>query len=94
MRHVLTNPLVAVNEPQLRLNLRHDSILLHIVKQMHSSNCHAGKRIIADVPGHTLPDGGTIPPEVVVTNQRPDIVMIDEKTGDFELFELKAVLTI
>ena len=35
-----------------------------------------------------MPDGGTIPPEVAVTNQRLDIVMIDEKTGDFELFEL------
>ena len=86
MRHVLTHCPVAVN--QLRLNLRHDSILLHIVKQIHASNSQPGKRIIADVKGHTLPDGGTIPPEVVVTGQRPDIVLIDEKSGDFELFEL------
>jgi hypothetical protein len=88
MRHVLSNCNVAVQEPQLRLNLRHDSILLHIVKQMRASNSHPGKRIIADVKDFALPNGGTIPPEVLVTGLRPDLVLIDEKSGDFEIFEL------
>ena len=62
--------------------------MLHIVKQIEASKTHAGKRIYADVPGHTLPDGSTIPPETYVTNKRPDLVMVDEKSGDVELFEL------
>ena len=88
MRHVLSNCNVAVQEPQLRFNLRHDPILLHIVKQMLARNAHPGKRIIADVKDHSLPNGGTIPPEVMVSGLRPDLVMIDEKSGDFEIFEL------
>ena len=88
LRHTLTGCPVAVDKPQCRYDLRHDSILLHIVKQMHASKSQSGKRIIADVTDFKLPDGGTIPPEVIVTNKRPDIVLIDEKTGDCELFEL------
>ena len=34
-----------------------------------------------DVAGYELPGGGTVPPEIVVTRQRPDLVLIDEKTG-------------
>ena len=85
---LITGCPVAVDKPQCRYDLRHDSILLHIVKQMHASKTHSGKRIIADVADFKLPDGGTIPPEIVVTNKRPDIVLVDEKTGDVELFEL------
>ena len=62
--------------------------MLHIVKQMRASKHHSNKRIIADVPGYRLPDGGTIPPELVVTNKKPDIVLIDEKSNKVELFEL------
>ena len=49
---------------------------------------HSGKRIIADVPGFCLPDGGTGPPERLVTLRKPDIVMIDEKNNAVQLFEL------
>ena len=86
MRHALSNCDTALN--QGRLTFRHDSILLHIVKQMRASKHHSNKRIIADVPGYRLPDGGTIPPELVVTNKKPDIVLIDEKSKKVELFEL------
>ena len=82
--HVLPWCQVAVK--QKRLDLRHDSVLRHIVKQLHASKCK--KRIIADVPGHKLPDEGTIPPELVVTVQRPDLVLIDKDTGDVDLYEL------
>ena len=79
---------------QLRFNLRHDSILLHIVKQVRASKQHSGKRIIADVPGFQLPDGGTIPPEILVTGMKPDIVLIEEKTNSVELLSLQAALTV
>ena len=88
MRHVLSNCHIAIHEPQLRLNLRHDSILLHIGKQMHACNSHPGKRIIADVKDYSLPDGGTIPPEVLVTCLRSHLVLIGEESGDIEIFEL------
>ena len=86
LHHALSNCQVAVK--QERYNLRHDSILLHIVRQIEASKTHAGKRIYADVHGHSLPDGSTIPPETYVTNKKPDLVMVDEKSGDVELFEL------
>ena len=86
MYHVLTGCAVALN--QKRFDLRHNSILLHIAKQMRENKSHSDKRILADVPGFQLPDGGTIPPEIFVTQKKPDIVMIDEKSGEIELFEL------
>ena len=86
MRHALNSCSKALD--QGRFTFRHDSILLHIVKQIRASKQHEGKRLIADLPGYRLPDGGTIPPELVVTNQKPDIVLIEEKTDNVELFEL------
>ena len=31
----------------------------------------------ADIPSHTLPGGGTVPPPLLVTAQTPDLVIID-----------------
>ena len=47
-----------------------------------------GKRIIADVPGHRLPDGGTAPPELVPTTMRPDILAIDPVSAEVNLCDL------
>ena len=30
----------------------------------------------------------TVPPEILVTRRKPDVVLVDEKTGDVELYEL------
>lgn len=68
--------------------LRRDSILLRIVEQMQASNSHPDKRIIADMRDYSLPNGGTILPEVLDTCLRPDLVLIEEKTCDIETFEL------
>ena len=64
LRHTLTGCSVAVDKPQFRYDLRHDSILLHIMKQMHASKSQSGKRMNADidVTDFKLPGGGTIPP--------------------------------
>ena len=32
--------------------------------------------VYSDLPGHTAPGGGYIPPELCVTSQKPDIVII------------------
>lgn len=44
--------------------------------------------MLTSLANYGLPHGGTIPPQLYVTDKKPDIVMIDEKSGDFELFEL------
>ena len=84
MYHCLTGCGVAVN--QGRFLFRHDSILLHIAKQLKASKCK--KRVIADVRGHKLQPEGTIPPDIVVTLQRPDLVLIDRESKTIELYEL------
>ena len=41
-----------------------------------------------DIEGHQTQDGGTIPPEVAVTNLKPDIVIIDKRRKSVHIFEL------
>jgi hypothetical protein len=43
--------------------------------------------IYADLPGLTL-NGGTIPPDVLVTSERPDLVFLDRSSKSIDLFEL------
>ena len=42
----------------------------------------------SDLPGHTAPGGGSIPPELCVTSQKPDIVIIDNHMKAIHLYEL------
>ena len=42
----------------------------------------------SDLPGHTAPGGGSIPPELCVTAQKPDIVIIDNHKKAIHLYEL------
>ena len=42
--------------------------------------------IYADIPSHTLPGGGTVPPNLRVTAQKSDLVIIDRME---ELLKLK-----
>ena len=64
-----------------------NSILLHLVEHMPENNAHSDMRILAaNLPGFQLPDGGSVPPESLVTNKKLDKVMIDETSGDVELF--------
>ena len=84
MLRVLTNCKTALD--QKRLDFRHNSILLHLAKQLTASGCK--KRITAYVAGYELPSGGTVPPEVLVTNARPDLVLIDSDAKSIELYEL------
>ena len=43
--------------------------------------------ILADLPGLWL-NGGTVPPDILVTNFRPDLVIINRKDKKIELMEL------
>ena len=41
----------------------------------------------SDIPGYTV-GNGSIPPEICNTNQKPDIVLIDDKRKTLHIFEL------
>ena len=86
LHHALNHCQTALS--QERYNLRHNSVLLHILRQIEASKSHSGKRIYADLQGHSLPGGGTIPPEIYVTPKEPDLVLVDDEKKVIELFEL------
>ena len=69
---------------QGRLTWRHDGIVNYIAQSVDTSKF----TIYADVPEFNTPAGGTIPPSLTVTSDKPDIVIIDEKTKAVAIFEL------
>ena len=82
--HVLNGCKVALE--QKRYNFRHDSIIKYI------SKCIDPKfQLYCDINGKTTTAGGTIPPSVIVTNLKPDIVILDG--GSINIFELTCPFT-
>jgi hypothetical protein len=48
--------------------------------------------IFSDIEGHQAAGGGTIPPEVCITNLKPDITIWDKTSNKFRIFELTCPL--
>ena len=44
--------------------------------------------VYSEIPGHTEPGGGSIPPELCVTVKKTDIVIIDNVKKEIRIFEL------
>ena len=67
-----------------RFTFRHDNILAYI------SSCLDRDKFTAyvDIDGSKTPAGGTIPPQMLVTNLKPDIVILDKKSKKISIFEL------
>ena len=42
----------------------------------------------SDMPGFLAPGGGSIPPHILVTNQKPDVFIINESLREAVVFEL------
>ena len=42
----------------------------------------------SDLVGHQAAGGGTVPPEICVTNLRPDLVVVEEESKIIHIFEL------
>ena len=80
--HILNGCKVSLN--QKRFTWRHDGIVSYV------SSCIDRTRYecVTDLPGESLPGGGTISPNVTVTPLRPDIVITDKKEKKIYLFEL------
>ena len=84
LEHILNWCPVALK--QKRFTCRHDSILNHITKAL-KKNMKEQFPIYIDIPGHKI-NSGTIPPDVLITESRPDIVFIDRKSKLIYLWEL------
>ena len=46
----------------------------------------------ADIPSHTLPGGGTVPPQLLVRAEKPDLVSIHRMEEKMDIFELTVPL--
>lgn len=71
---------------QGRFTWRHNSVLNYLVKIMKENNDES-EQIFADLPGHQI-NGGTVPANVLVTVERPDIVIIETVTKKVTILEL------
>ena len=69
---------------QGRFTFRHDNILHYV------SMCLDRQRYTCylDLEGQQTEAGGTIPPSLVITLKKPDIVIIDKKSKSVHIFEL------
>ena len=82
LNHILNGCKVGLN--QGRFTLRHDSVLHYIAQ------CLDKKRYTCyvDIAGHQTPAGGTLPADIIVSNLRPDIVIVDSKKKSMWILEL------
>ena len=84
LEHILNFCPVALT--QKRFNFRHDSVLNHLASVMIAGKPD-GLEIYADIPGLDL-NGSTIPPDIVVTLSRPDLVLINRIEKSVYVLEL------
>ena len=83
--HVLSNCGVALD--QGRYTWRHNSVLATIIRII----CPAlfdGTVLYSDMPEFQAPHGGTIPPDLLVTNLKPDLFIFNEVSRFAVVFEL------
>ena len=79
--HVLNGCPVGLD--QGRYTYRHNSVINYIVNSVDSKF-----KVYSDLPGHLAPGGGSIPPEICVTAEKPDIVILNNHKKEIHLFEL------
>ena len=79
--HVLNGCKVALDTD--RYTWRHNCVVSYIVNSVDPKY-----KVYSDLPGHTAPVGGSIPPELCVTAQKPDIVILDNHKKSIHLYEL------
>ena len=84
--HVLN--ICSVGKDTGRWEWRHNCVLNYIVSSVNTSKY----TVYSDLEGHQSAGGGTVPPEICVTGQRPDIVILDNTAKTINLFELTCPL--
>jgi hypothetical protein len=69
-----------------RFTWRHNSVLSHFTEELTKSKAD-NIQIYADIPNKTM-NGATVPPDVLVTTQRPDLVILDREAKTIDILEL------
>ena len=64
--------------------MKHDNILKYIFPYLDRERF----RVNVDIDGHRTREGGTVPNDLLVTEKRPDIVVVDDKKKILEVLEL------
>ena len=59
-----------------RYKFRHDSVLKHLLQEIRGKN-KEGLTLYADLNGWRV-NGGTVPPDMALTGQVPDLVLVDK----------------
>ena len=73
--HVLSNCSVSLD--QGRYTWRHNSVLNSLIAMIRPA-LGPTFELFSDLPGFEAPHGGTIPPNILVTNLRPDLFIVSE----------------
>ena len=87
LSHLLNSCPVALE--QGRFTYRHNSVLQYLVKRI-SEFCKTNvsdTSFYADLPGYKI-NGGTVPPTIVPTSEKPDLVIHNKVTNTVYLCEL------
>ena len=84
LEHILNFCQVALT--QKRYNYRHDSVLNHLARVI-IANKPDNIEVYADLPDLDL-NGSTIPPDILVTLSRPDLVIINRSIKSVYVLEL------
>ena len=84
LEHILNFCSVALN--QGRYTWRHNTVLNHIANTI-LQNKPSHVEVYSDISGLDI-NGGTIPPDIVVTQLRPDLVIINRQEKIISLLEL------
>ena len=84
LHHILNFCPIALT--QGRYNFRHDSVLNHLASVI-IGNKPDNLEVYADIPGLDI-NGSTIPPDILVTLSRPDLVLINRSRKTVWLLEL------
>ena len=85
LAHVLSNCTTALS--QGRYTWRHNSVLTSLIKLVQPL-LKEGMILYSDMPGFQAPNGGTVPPHILVTAQKPDIFIFSELSEEVFVFEL------
>ena len=78
--HMLSSCRVSLE--QGRMTFRHDGIVQYIAQCLDKTRFE----VYADLPGHQTPDGRTIPSSICLTPDRPDVVIINQRSGNLYIF--------
>ena len=85
LNHVLSSCTVSLN--QGRFTWRHDSVLKTVFAFISGKVCD-GFSLFADIAGFNAGGGRVFPPHIIVTSQRPDLVVVNSEQRRVIIFEL------